>query len=148
MNGGKELGHQIYIEILVELHDPENVQLSAHLKGFAKVLRVLLHSISVNGANINKEILLGLDHIKIDGKLKTVLERAVDQSGFLVHLIGIAATLFPKLLVGHLSHSLPLWLVGGSLRVLRRWRNTCGCTCWRRLGARGTTGWLRGAIAF
>ena len=115
MDGGIELSHQIRIKILVELHDPENVQPSAHLKSFAKVLRVLLHSISVNGANINKKILLGLDHIKVDGKLKTVPERAVDQSGFLVHRIGVAATLLPKLLVGHLSHSLPFWLVGGSL---------------------------------
>ena len=115
MDGGIELSHQICIEIPVELHDPENVQLSAHLKGFAKVLRVLLHSISVNGANINKKILLALDHIKVDGKLKTVSERVVDQSGFLVHHIGVAVTLLPKLLVGHLNHSLPLLLVGRSL---------------------------------
>ena len=120
MDGGIELSHQIRIKILVELHDPENVQLSAHLKGFAKVLWVLLHSINVNGANINKEILLGLDHIKIDGKLKAVLERAVDQSGILVRLIGVAVTLFPKLLGSHLSHSLSLWLVGSRLLVLRR----------------------------
>ena len=111
MNGGKELSHQICIQILVELHDPENVQLSAHLKGLAKVLRVLLHSISVNGANINKEILLGLDHIKVDGKLKTVLERAVDQSGFLVPLIGIAATLSQNSLLVILVTVFPFGLV-------------------------------------
>ena len=93
MNSGKELCQQICIKVLVELHDPENLQLGTHLKGFAKVLRVLLHSIHVDGAYINIEILLGLDHIKIDGKLKAVLEQAVDQSGILVFLIGVAETL-------------------------------------------------------
>ena len=68
MDGGIELSLQIRIEILVELHDPENVQQSAHLKGFSKVLWILLHSIGVNGANINIEILLGLDHIKVEGR--------------------------------------------------------------------------------
>ena len=74
MDSGIELAYDVGIEVLVEQHDSENVQLSAHLKGFAKVLRVLFHSISVDGTHINLEILLSLDHIKIDGKLKTVPE--------------------------------------------------------------------------
>ena len=98
MNSRKELSHQICIKILVELHDSENVQLRTHLKGFVKLLRVLLHSICVDGAYINKEILLSLDHIKLDGKLKAVPERAVDQSGVLVFLIGVAATPCPEFL--------------------------------------------------
>ena len=64
MDTGIELTYQISIKVLVELHDSENVQLSAHLKGFAKVLRVLFHRIGVDGTNINMVILLSLDHIK------------------------------------------------------------------------------------
>ena len=92
------------------------------MKSFAKVLWILLHSISVNGANINKKILLGLDHIEVDGKLKTVPEQAVDKIGFLVFRIGVAATPFPELLGIHLCHSLAPWLrpVGKFLLVLRR----------------------------
>ena len=124
MDSGIELTYQICIKVLVELHDSENVQLSTHLKGFTKVLRVLFHRIGVNGTNINIVILLSLDHSEEDGELKAVLEWAVDQSGILVFLIGVAATLCPKLLGSHLSHSPSLWLVGGSLRLLRWWWST------------------------
>ena len=121
MDHGIELSHYICIKVLVELHDSENVELSTHLKSFTKVFGILLHGIRVDGANINKEILLGLDHIKEDGKLKAVLEWAVDQTGFLVFCIGVAATLCPELLRRHLSHSLGPWLrpVGKFLLTLR-----------------------------
>ena len=110
MDSGIELSHQICIKVLVELHDPENVRLITHLKGFAKVLRVLLHGISVDGANINIEILLGLEHIKEYGKLKSVPERTIDQSGFLVFHIRVAAMPCLELLGIHLRHSFALWL--------------------------------------
>ena len=100
------------------MHDPENVQLSAHLKGFAKILRVLFHRIGVEGTDSKKVILLSLDHIKKDDELKAVPEWAVDQSGILASLIGLAATLCPKFLGSHLSYSLPLWLAGRILREL------------------------------
>ena len=60
------------------------------MKSLPKVVRILLHKGNVDGANINKKILLRLDHIKVDGKLKTVPERAVDQSGFLTFRIWVA----------------------------------------------------------
>ena len=56
-----------------------DVQLRAHLKSLPKVVRILLQKGNVDGSNINIEILLGLDHIKIDGKLKMVPERAVEK---------------------------------------------------------------------
>ena len=71
---------------------------------------ILLHIVSVDGANINIEILLCFDHIKVDCPLKPVLERTVDKIGLLILLIGIAPTLLPELLGGHLSHGLGLWL--------------------------------------
>ena len=92
MDSGIELTHDISIIVLVELHDAENVQLRAHLKSFTKVLRILLHIVGVDGAHIDIEVLLGLEHIKENGKLKPVPERTVDQSGFLVFHIGVAAT--------------------------------------------------------
>ena len=69
MDRGIKLSHQICIKVLVELHDPEDVQLRAHLKSLPKVVRILLHKGNIDGANINKKILLGFDHIKVDGIL-------------------------------------------------------------------------------
>ena len=60
MDSGIELAYDVGIKVLVELHDSENVQLSTHLKGFAKVLRVLLHIIRVDVAHINKRFFLAL----------------------------------------------------------------------------------------
>ena len=122
MDSSIELSHQICIKVLVELHDSENVQLRAYLKSFTKVLRILLHIVCVNGAHIHIEILLGLEHNKEDGKLKAVPERAIDQIGFLVFRIGVAAMPFPELLSRQLSHSLAPWLrpIGRFLLELRR----------------------------
>ena len=104
MNRGIELGHNIIIIVLVELHDPENVQLSAHLKSFTKVVRIVLHMLGVDGVHIDIEILLGFEDIKVDGKLEPVLERTVDQSGILVVLIRVAEAPCPELLGRHFWH--------------------------------------------
>ena len=101
MNHGIELGHNISIIVLVELHDPENVQLSAHLKSFTKVFKIVLHMLGVDGVHVDIEILLGFENIKEDSKLELVPERTVDQSGILVCLIGIAAMSCPELLGLH-----------------------------------------------
>ena len=60
--------------------------------------------VGVDGVHVNKEVLLGLENIKEDGKLKAVPERIVDQSGFLVYLIRVAATPCPELLGRHFWH--------------------------------------------
>ena len=123
MDSGIELSHNIRIIVLVELHDSENVQMSAHLKRFTKVLRILLHIVCVDGAHINIEILLGLEHIKEDGKLKAVPEWTVDQSGFLVYLLRVAATPCPELLGIHLRHGFARWLrLDNRLLLELRWR--------------------------
>ena len=105
---------------------PEDVQLRAHLKSLPKVGRILLHKVNVDGANINKHILLGFDHIKVDGILKTVPERAVDQGGFLTDLIGVAPTPLPELLGRQLCHRLGPWFGHGRTHLiqLRRRQNT------------------------
>ena len=133
MNRGIELGHNISIIIFVELHDPENVQLSAHLKSFTKVFRILLHMVSVDGVHIDKEVLLGFENIKEDGKLEPVSERTVDQSGILVFLIRFATAPCPKLLGRHFWHGFAwLWLDPRLLLQLRRrWRITGGVEGWR-----------------
>ena len=71
--------------------------------------------------NIDKEILLSLDHIKVCGILKPVLERAIDKIGFLVFLIGVAPTPVLEFLARHLSHFLTTWLrSAGNLLLARR----------------------------
>ena len=71
--------------------------------------------------NIDKEILLSLDHIKVCGILKPVPERAIDKIGFLVFLIGVAPTPVPEFLARHLSHFLATWLrSAGNLLLARR----------------------------
>ena len=82
---------------------------------------VLLHSICVDGMNIDKEVLLSLDHVKVGGILKPVPERAIDKVGFLVFLIWVAATPVLEFLARHLSHLLATWLRPvGSLLLERR----------------------------
>ena len=67
--------------------------------------------LGVDGVHVNKEVLLGLEYIKEDGKLKPVPKRTVDQSGILVDLIRVAAAPCPELLWRHFWHSLAgLWL--------------------------------------
>ena len=105
------------------MDDSENIQLRAHLKSFTKVLRILLHMVRVDGAHINIEILLGLEHIKEDVKLKAFPERTVDQSGFLVYLIRVAARPCPELLCIHLRQGFARWLwLDDKLLLELRWR--------------------------
>ena len=123
MNRGIELGYNISIIIFVELHDTKNVQLSEHIKCFTKVIRILLHMVGVDGVHVNKEVLLGLEHIKENGKLKPVLEQTVDQRGILVSLIGVAATPCPELLGLHFWRSFARLLRLDSRLLLElRWR--------------------------
>ena len=110
MDRGIKLSHQIRMKVLVEVHDPENIQLRTHLHSFSQVGWILLHIGKVIGADINIEILLRFDHIKIDCPLKTVPKRTVDKIGLLILLIGIVPTLLPELLGSHLSHELGLRL--------------------------------------
>ena len=79
--------------------------------------------VGVDGVHVNKEVLLGLENIKEDGKLKPVLERTVDQSGILVCLIGVAAMPCPELLGLHFCHGFARVLrLDTSLLFELRWR--------------------------
>ena len=62
--------------------------------------------VGVDGVHVEKEVLLGFENIKEDGKLEPVPERTVDQSGFLVSFIRVAAAPCPELLWRHFWHSL------------------------------------------
>ena len=92
MDCGIKLSHHLCIKILVELHDLENVQLSTHIQCLAKVATICPHMCSINGAHINIEVLLGLEHIKEDCELKPVPEGTIDKSWVLILSIGVAVT--------------------------------------------------------
>ena len=67
--------------------------------------------VGVDGVHVDKEVLLGFENIKEDGKLKPVPERTVDQSGILVDLIRVAAAPCLELLGRHFWHGFAwLWL--------------------------------------